>query len=43
MGINKLQMTSTKDKSTTVCIQLLALNGNVVLVVDGFRFCSFIF
>jgi hypothetical protein len=29
-------MTSAKDKSTTVHIQLLALNGDVVSVLDGF-------
>jgi hypothetical protein len=43
MGINKLRMTTAKDKSTTVRIQLLALYDNVVSVLDGFRFCSFIF
>jgi hypothetical protein len=43
MGINRLRMTNTKDKSTTMRIQLLALYGNVVSVLDGFRFCSFIF
>jgi hypothetical protein len=43
MGINRLRMTSAKDKSTTMHIQLLALYGNVVSVLDGFRFCSFIF
>jgi hypothetical protein len=43
MGINRLQMTSAKDKSTTVRIQILILIRNVVSVLDGFRFCSFIF
>ena len=36
MGINRLQMTSAKDKSTTICIQILILICNVVSVLDGF-------
>jgi hypothetical protein len=43
MGINRLRMTSAKDKSTTVRIQILILIRNVVSVLDGFRFFSFIF
>jgi hypothetical protein len=43
MEINRLRMTSAKDKSTTVHIQILILIRNIVSVLDGFRFCSFIF
>jgi hypothetical protein len=36
-------MTSAKDKSTILRIQILILIRNVVSVLDGFRFFSFIF
>jgi hypothetical protein len=36
MGINRLQMTSTKDKSTTVGIQPLAHTNVIVSDLQGF-------
>jgi hypothetical protein len=43
MGINRLRMTSGKDKSTTVSIQLIDLLDDVVSVLDVFRISSFKF
>jgi hypothetical protein len=43
MGINRLRMTSAKDKSTTVSIQLIDLLDDVVSVLHVFRISSFRF